>query len=111
MAMTIKQGDQYDLEIEVAVNDQLISEDTLYSVETVEIYLGDNLAEYKADGTGAVKFENGVFLFPLTQQMTFALRHAPARLDVRVKTIDGKVHGLQEKMTVTIQDAISRREL
>lgn len=111
MALTIKQGDQYDLEIEVAVNDQLITKDTLYSVETVEIYLGDNMAEYKADGSGEVRFANGVFLFPLSQKMTFALRHAPVRLDIRVKTTDGKVHGLQEKIMVTILDARSRREL
>lgn len=111
MALTIKQGDQYDLEIEVAVNDQQITEDTLYSVETVEFYLGDNMAEYRADGTGAVRFANGVFLFPLTQQMTFALRQAPARLDIRVKTTDGQVHGMQDPAWATVKDAVSRREL
>lgn len=111
MALTIKQGDQYDLEIEVAVNDQPITKDTLYSVETVEIYLGDNMAEYKANGSGEVRFANGVFLFPLSQKMTFALRQAPVRLDIRVKTTDGQVHGMQEPLWATVKDAVSRREL
>lgn len=111
MALIIKQGDQYKLAVDLALDGVDITEDTLYAVDTVEFYLADNLLEYKADGTGQVTFDSGIFLLPLTQQMTFALRSAPVPLDIRVKFADGDVCGLEEPIKVTVAEARSRREL
>lgn len=111
MAIVIKQGDRYALPVAVAVDGQKITEELLYTVDTVEFYLGDNLMEYRADGSGGVTFANGDFLLPLTQPMTFSLRAAPVPLDIRVKLTTGEVIGLEQKLTVTVAEARSRREL
>ena len=111
MATIIKQGDAYRLPVQLTVDEEPVTESKLYGIETVEFYLADNLMEYKADGSGDVIFESGAFLLPLTQEMTFKLRSAPVPLDIRVKTIDGDVHGLQSKLPVNVAEARSRREL
>ena len=76
--------------------------ESIYSIEAVEFYLGDNLMEYKKDGTGDVRFEGNDFLLPLTQKMTFALRSAPVPLYIRVKEMDGSVIGLDKVMVQVV---------
>lgn len=110
MALAIKQGDQYILPVGLEKDGVEIDESTIYSIEAVEFYLGDNLMEYKKDGTGNVQFEGSDFLLPLTQKMTFALRSAPVPLYIRVKEIDGSVIGL-DKVMVQVDETRSRREL
>lgn len=111
MTVIIKQGDQYKLPVGLSLDGVAVAKGTLYAVDTVEFYLADNLLEYRADGTGQVTYENGDFLLPLTQQMTFALRSAPVPLDIRMKFLDGDVIGLDEPIKVTVAEARSRREL
>lgn len=111
MALVIKQGDAYNLEINLTLNGAPITEENLSLVETVEIYLADEYQEYRSDGNGTVIFSNGVFLFPLTQEQTLALREGPLKMDIRIKDVSGEVHGLENKIPVTIKDAISRRVL
>jgi hypothetical protein len=110
MALAIKQGDQYILPVGLEKDGVEIDGSTIYSIEAVEFYLGDNLMEYKKDGTGNVQFEGSDFLLPLTQKLTFALRSMPVPLYIRVKTIDGDVIGL-DKIMVQVDETRSRREL
>lgn len=110
MAVIIKQGDQYKLAVGLEKDGAEIDESTIYSIEAVEFYLGDNLMEYKSDGTGDVVFAGQDFLLPLTQQMTFALRSAPVPLYIRVKELSGDVIGL-DKVMVQVDETRSRREL
>lgn len=109
--MIIKQGDAYGLPIYVAVNEQNITEETLYLVDTVEVYLEHGFKEYKKDGGGEISFADGAFWYPLTQDESMKLTEGPGTIDVRVKDISGEVHGLPHPLRVTIADARSRRVL
>lgn len=111
MALTIKKGDAYPIPMVVKLNGQVIDDGTIYSVETVEICLQDLKKEWKADGSGEVEYENGVFYFPLSQSESFAIRAGKVKLDTRVKTINGWVQGDQTMETITVQPTISRKEL
>lgn len=108
---TIKQGDSYPLRMAIALNGQLIDDSTIYSVDTVEICLRDICKEYHSDGSGEISYEDGVFSFPLTQKESFALRSGKVDMDVRIKTINGWVQGLQKIERVDVAAAISRKEL
>lgn len=107
----IKQGDAYDLEIDLTLEGAPVTDSNLPLIETAEFCLGDLRQEYKSDGTGTVTFSGGKFRFPLSQSQTFALREGPVMLDIRVKDVSGAVHGLENMIQVTIRGAISRREL
>ena len=107
----IKQGDAYDLEIDLTLEGTPVTDSNLPLIQTAEVGLGDLRQEYKSDGTGTVTFSGGKFRFPLSQSQTFALRATPMYLDIRVKDVSGAVHGLENMIQVTIRDAISRREL
>lgn len=109
--VTIKKGDAYPFPVIVRLNGQTIDEGTLYSLETVELSLQDLTKEWKADGSGDVTFENGVFYINLSQQETFNLRAGKIKLDVRVKTIDGWVQGTPSMSTINVVPTISRKEL
>ena len=109
--MIIKQGDAYGLPVSIEANGQEITEDTLYLIDTVEIYLEDNFKEYKKGGGGEVTFAEGMFWYPMSQEESQKLTEGPGKVDIRVKTIDGEVHGLPYPLRVTIADARSRRVL
>lgn len=109
--VTIKKGDAYPLPVVVKLNGQVIDDGTLYAVEIVELSLQDLTKEWKADGSGEVTYENGVFYFPLSQQETFNLRAGKIKLDVRVKTIDRWVQGMSNMSTIEVVPTISRKEL
>lgn len=109
--MIIKQGDSYAVPIYIELDGQTVTEDTLYAVEAVEVCLESQCKEYRKDGEGEITFEDGAFLFPLTQEETLALTEGPGHFDIRVKTIDGNVKGTPFQIPVTIADAISRQVL
>ena len=109
--VTIKKGDAYPLPVVVRLNGQVIDDGTIYAVEAVELSMQDLTKLWKADGSGEVTYENGVFYFPLNQQETFNLRAGKIKLDVRVKTIDGWIQGLSDMQTVNVVATISRKEL
>jgi hypothetical protein len=52
-----------------------------------------------------------MFWYPMSQEESQQLTEGPGRMDIRVKTIDGEVHGLPHPLRVTIADARSRRVL
>lgn len=109
--MIIKQGDAYGLPIYVEIDGQEITEDTLYAIDTVEVYLENSFKEYKQDGSGEMTFEGGAFWYPLSQEESQELTEGPGTIDVRVKTADGEVHGTPYPLKVTVADARSRRVL
>lgn len=111
MALMIKKGDAYPIPLVVKLNGQVIDDGTIYSVEIVEFQLQDLRKEWKADGSGAVTYENGVFYFPLSQSESFAFRAGKIKLDTRVKTINGWVQGAPDMHSVAVQPSVSRKEL
>lgn len=111
MALTIKKGDAYPIPMVVKLNGQVIDDGTIYSVQIVEFQLQDLRKEWRADRTGEVTYENGVFWFPMSQSESFAFRAGKIKLDTRVKTINGWVQGDQTMEPVTVQPAISRKEI
>lgn len=111
MALTIKKGDAYPIPMVVKLNGQVIDDGTIYSVQIVEFQLQDLRKEWRADGTGEVTYENGVFWFPISQSESFAFRAGKIKLDTRVKTINGWVQGAPDMHSVAVQAAASRKEL
>lgn len=52
----IKQGDAYDLEIDLTLEGTPVTDSNLPLIQTAEFCLGDLRQEYKSDGTGTVTF-------------------------------------------------------
>lgn len=103
MAITIKQGDAFDLPVRVTVNGAAV---TSADVEAVEFMVGDVRKTYPEDATYDI--ENGMFYVSLAQQDTFSF---PAddqiMLDVRVKFKGGKVLGIPKMTPILVYDATS----
>lgn len=89
--LVIMQGDQYALPIELMAKDGTpLSPDTLADVEVVVGTMRKTMSR------GAIVYdaERGVFLFPLTQEETFAMRDQRYKVQLRVKTTGGDVVGI-----------------
>lgn len=89
----IKQGDSYEIKIQVQNAEMSLNLD---SVEVVEIVLGDLIKTYPDE----VKYdkETGYFLFPLSQ--TESLVFSPGKtvaFDLRVKFNSGDVVGIKPR--------------
>ena len=110
---SIKQGDAYGLPFQIRQEDGLITAETLDTVEVVEVYLGQERKEYRAEGDGEIYFdsEQNAFIYPLTQQETFAMPPRMIPADIRVKFKGEQVVGIQEPLFVSVKDAVSRKEL
>lgn len=85
------QGDQYLQPFSITIDGQPID---ISKYLVVEFVLGGLTKLWKADDSGEVKYENGLFLFPLTQEETLTF-DGPQDIQVRVKTIDNVVYGKQ----------------
>lgn len=85
--MQIMQGDAY--EVAITLKDDNDTTITSADVADVEITLG-NLSKTYTDG--AISYDDGEWLFPLSQDESFAL-NAISRLQVRVKNNSGEVIG------------------
>ena len=105
----VKQGDAYDLRIELALNGEAIVEEHLPLLHCVEFMLGGGVRKvWPEDGV----FSDGAFLVPLTQADTFSLEGGEeAELDIRVHFLGGAVVGLKKKLRVMVCDALSMEEL
>ena len=101
----VKQGDAYDLRIELELNGEPIAEAHLPLLHCVELMLGEGVRKvWPAEGV----FSDGAFLVPLAQTDTFRLEEGETtELDVRVHFIGGAVVGLKKKLRVRICDALS----
>ncbi len=90
--ITIMQGDQYAIPFDILASDGTPADGSTFA--EVEIVVG---SMRKTMTSGAVVYDAGkqAFLFPLTQEETFALTTgAPVGAQVRVKLPSGDVFGI-----------------
>lgn len=104
--VSICQGDQYPIKIHlVDATDTTIPQS---AVEVVEITIGDTIKKYPGDITYDDELER--WLYPLTQEETFALRAMPRKAQLRVKTVDGNVYNASLG-TINIEESLSKEVL
>lgn len=82
------QGDSYSLHIEILDVDGSAITDS--DVSDIEISVGFLKKRYT---TGKITFNDGKWVFPLTQQETFAMAPARVKIQCRVKRVNGVVEG------------------
>lgn len=84
------QGDSYGIPFEIRV-DGVIASDSDF--EDVEISIG-NIT--KSISSGGVSFDGtkNAFVFSVSQEETFALASVKQRVQIRVKRLNGYVHGV-----------------
>lgn len=105
--MTIKQGDQYRLKINV-VDDGTNSPLSSDSLAGFEVMFGQTRHYIEATDTTGYDPVSGDVAFPLTQEETFALKAGGVvMVDLRVCFKSGDVVGIENKIPVTIKDATS----
>lgn len=99
------QGDSYDISVILRNNaGQPISP---ADVEDVEITIGDMTKTYKK---AEITYANGVWLFPISQVVSFRQWPGRSRAQVRVKWADGSVEG-QTLNGLRFQESISKEVL
>lgn len=96
------QGDSYQLSVLLKNNaGQPI---TPLDVEDVEITIGRRTKRYS---DGNILFEDGLWLFPVSQEESFDFYPMKAKGQVRVKWNGGVVEG-QELMGIRVQESVSK---
>ena len=106
--ITIKQGDEYEIPFGITLDGAAVEQEDLAAVE---VTVGCHL---RKTWPGAIDWdgEAGMWLLPLTQAETFAMSAgAELPVDVRVKTADGAVRGMQEAARLLVAPARSRTPL
>jgi hypothetical protein len=86
---TMMQGDSYVLEIEILNEDDVAVTDA--DVSDVEITIGHLSKTYK---DGAVSYEDGKWIFPLTQEETFKFPASAVPAQLRIVWPNGQVEGV-----------------
>ena len=84
---SIMQGDQYGIVFNITDSEGAVIQPEM--VGDIEIVLGQVIKKYSAD---ELYYEDGHWLFPITQNETFELNY-PQESQVRVKFMDGTVIG------------------
>lgn len=97
------QGDSYSLQIYIAQEGAAVTPET---AEAVEIVLGD----YRKSYPGALNYEDGFWLFPLSQRESLDLASGRQPCQVRVKFVGGDVLGTDVGM-LDVRDSLSREVL
>lgn len=82
----IQQGDQYAIEVIVKLGDTVISPQ---NCDDMKIKLGNFLKEYSK---GELLFSNGIWYFPMTQEMSLSFRGGMTTLQAQVKSGE-EIHG------------------
>ena len=96
------QGDSYQLSVLLKNNaGQPI---TPLDVKDVEITIGRRIKRYS---DGNILFEDGLWLFPVSQEESFDFYPMKAKGQVRVKWNGGVVEG-QELMGIRVQESVSK---
>lgn len=99
------QGDSYMLGISILNNAGMPV--TPADVADVEITIGDLKKKYS---DAAISFNNGVWMFPLSQEETFGCMPAAPKAQVRVKWANGIVEG-KPLYGIRIHESISKEVL
>ena len=99
------QGDSYSLDIEVLTADGTVVTDA--DVSNVEITIG-HLRKTYADGI--VRYDSGVWKFPMTQEETFKYLPSLVRGQVRLVWKNGDVEGIPLD-GIRVKESISREVL
>lgn len=99
------QGDSYSLDIEILTADGTVVTDT--DVSNVEITIG-HLRKTYADGV--VRYDSGVWKFPMTQEETFKYLPSIVRGQVRLVWKNGDVEGIPLD-GIRVKESISREVL
>lgn len=86
--MKIMQGDAYAIPFAIDVDGTPVT-DTM--VEKVEIVIGEYMKEYP----GAVKYQDGEFLYPISQEESFSMQSCVRAVQIRVKFNTGDVVGVR----------------
>lgn len=102
MAEKIKQGDAFDLGVEVTLAGQPIA---IADIAKVEFMIGGYRKMYPDEVTYSQA--DGKFYIPLTQQETFSWAVGSIFLDIRVQYSGGDVEGIDNPIPITVTDAIS----
>lgn len=102
MAIKIKQGDAYDLQVQVQLNGTAVN---TADISEVEFMLGSLRKTYPGD----VSYDatEAVFLLPITQTESFSFPVGALALDIRVKFTGGDVEGLDRPIQFAVVDAVS----
>lgn len=106
----IKQGDEYNMLVELKLNDEIIGEDHLPLLAEIEFALGD-LEPVHLNPARCYSKSLGKFLFPVTQEQTFRLEEGRTDLDIRVQFVGGNVVGIRQKLRLKVLDATSENVL
>lgn len=106
--ITIMQGDQYAIPVEIKDVDGTPANGETFA--DVEIVVGSVRRTMSA---GEIVYDpnQAAFLFPLTQAETFAMRDQPQIMQIRVKTVDGNVLGVNLGGTIIVIGSKSKEEL
>lgn len=110
--MTIKQGDAYDLPISLTINKSIITEEILEQIELIEFCFADFGPKiFSHEGDGAIKYLDGLFLYPITQTETFSLSPGRHTMDIRVLFNNSNVRGLTTQIDVKVVSSKSKQVL
>lgn len=82
-------GDAYNLPISIETADGTATQETF---EEIEVSIGNSIRKTLSSGEIGFDSERNLFLIPLTQEETFALK-GRAKVNVRCKYIGGNVIG------------------
>lgn len=99
------QGDKYNMSILLRNNAGQVITPT--DVANVEIAIGNMVKNYKS---GTVTYRDGLWLFPLEQEETFAQWPRKCKAQVRVEWRNGAIEG-QELEGVRFEESISKEVL
>ena len=102
---SMMQGDARSLYVELLLPGDVVVEPK--DVADVEITLGLLSKTYRE---GQLSFMNGVWVFPLTQSETLALRATVQKVQVRVRWPSGEIEGVFVDR-IYIDESLSRKEI
>lgn len=106
-SVDIKRGDAYFIKIALKINDELLTADDFSLIHCVEFTLGtdDKKRKLYPDDVG---FADGVFLYPLSQEETFAFKEGKTiPIDIRVHFKNGNVAGTHDMINLKILKSLS----
>lgn len=110
--MTIKQGDAYDLPINLKINKAIIADELLESIDTIEFCFSNLEPKLYIQGEDSVvRHLNGLFLYPITQTETFSLEPGRHIMDIRVLFKNTNVRGITTQIDVKVVPSVSKQVL